>query len=409
MENPLTIVQINALGKTTSTGRTTREMHEYFIENGYNSYIATACNKDCSDGFAISNMHAMHFDVLLTLITGKEADHSFIPTQRFLRFLDRVKPDIVHLRILHNSYINFYQLLDYLAKHDIATVITLHDMWMITGHCCHYLSFGCNKWITGCYDCPELKTLKRKPLFDRTKWMWNKKYSGFKQIKRLAVVGNSEWTTNEARKSIVKDVSVVKCIYNWIDFSKFYPREQTIIRNRYGLMNKIILLGVSVFWSENDKKGFNAFLELAKELDNDYSIILIGQINYLKEIPSNIICVGTITDAEILADYYSEADIFLNLSEAETFGKAAAEAICCGTPVIALNNTANPEIVPPGAGCLVESSEVNSLKCAISQIVIHDKDYYRKICIEYARERFDKEKNIKQYIHLYKSLVEYET
>ena len=70
------VVQINALGATLSTGRTTREMHNYFLSMGIESYIITACNSDCDDAYAVSNMRAMHVDSFLTMVTGLEAYHS---------------------------------------------------------------------------------------------------------------------------------------------------------------------------------------------------------------------------------------------------------------------------------------------------------------------------------------------
>ena len=40
-----------------------------------------------------------------------------------------------------------------LGKMKTGMVITMHDAWLLSGHCAH--SFNCERWITGCGDCPE--------------------------------------------------------------------------------------------------------------------------------------------------------------------------------------------------------------------------------------------------------------
>lgn len=48
-------------------------------------------------------------------------------TKRFLKKLDVLKPDVVHIHNLHGYYVNFPMLFKYLKAHDIPTVITMHD------------------------------------------------------------------------------------------------------------------------------------------------------------------------------------------------------------------------------------------------------------------------------------------
>lgn len=46
----------------------------------------------------------------------------------------------------------------------------------------------------------------------------------FDGIKRLAVVGVSDWVTEFVHDSILKQAFSVKRIYNWIDLDTFKPR-----------------------------------------------------------------------------------------------------------------------------------------------------------------------------------------
>ena len=46
-------------------------------------------------------------------------------------------------------------LFRYLKEKNIPTVITMHDFWLMTGHCA-YINESCNRWKAGCGNCPRL-------------------------------------------------------------------------------------------------------------------------------------------------------------------------------------------------------------------------------------------------------------
>lgn len=406
LQDKLKVVQVNAVGKTLSTGRTTWEMHQYFKSHGIESFIAVAKGGECEEAYAINSKKGVYFDIALSIITGYEGYHSSLQTKRFIKYLETIKPDIVHLRNLHQSYINLGILLKYLEKKNIATVVTMHDFWFMTGKCCSYNVFDCEKWRTGCGKCPAMKADARKRFFDRTEKMWKDKKKWFENIPRLAIIGNSKWTTEKAAQSFLKCADIIDYVYNWIDFSIFYPRETFELRKRLNLENKKIILGVSSFWTLNGTKGFKAFLKLAKVIPETYHILLVGKCEEKFEIPENMTILPSTNSTERLAEYYSLGDVFLNLSESETFGKVSAEAISCGTPLIALNCTANPEIVPEGAGVIIGTTDPKEMLAAINDISSRDKSEYREKCLEHAHSNFDKEKNIEKYLEIYERLLE---
>lgn len=400
------VLQINAVGKTGSTGRTTWELHDYLQKKGIESSIVTATAADCPESFSMTNRVGIFADKLMSLISGLEGYSSILPTMRLLQYLRIQQPDVVHLRNLHESYINLGMLLSYLARHNIATVVSLHDFWFFTGKCCSPNRFDCEKWISGCKKCPALRFDYRKRLFDFTSKMWNDKRRWFSKIPRLAVIGNSKWTTENAMRSTLRCASICDTIYNWIDQSVFYPKNVDVLRAQYGLEHKKVILAVSSFWSLSGGKGYSTYLQLADVIPNDWIIVLIGKHlsnncdnNRIKMIPST-------NDCEVLASWYSVADVYLNLSESETFGKAAAEAICCGTPVVALNRTANPEIVPAGAGYILDTTDTGEIINALHTIFSNPKEDYQNVCTAYAQKHFDKNKNMEAFIMLYRRLLE---
>jgi glycosyltransferase involved in cell wall biosynthesis len=212
----------------------------------------------------------------------------------------------------------------------------------------------------------------------------------------LAVVGNSEWTTEQARQSFLKDAKVIDRIYNWINLDVFYPcvRETN---------EKFTILSVAQGWSE--KKGLSIFIRLA-EYFSDCKVVLVGKIETEIKLPDNVSVVGIISSSEELAKYYNNADVFVNTSIQETFGKVSAEALACGTPIVVNNATANPELVGEGCGCVVKNNDIESYYAAIGEIRRLGKVNYSDKCVQFARANFDMKKNIFEYKKLYNSIIE---
>ena len=74
---------------------------------------------------------------------------------------------------------------------------------------------------------------------------------------------------------------------------------------------------------------------------------------------NRIIFTGYVPDEDLPA-LYTGADLLAFLSLYEGFGIAALEAICCGTPVLASNNSALPEVVGE-AGMLADPYDINDI------------------------------------------------
>jgi len=70
-----------------------------------------------------------------------------------------------------------------------------------------------------------------------------------------------------------------------------------------------------------------------------------------------------------------------------------------------LNNTANPEIVPDGAGEIIESADAQTILAALDRLFKKEKSEYIDKCIEHTRKNFDKQKNIEKYIEIYNKLL----
>ena len=397
------ILQINAVNGIKSTGRTTLEASEYYKELGYDSKIAYSVGTHEKNNYIIGNELDRKSHGLLSRVSGKQGYFSKKETRKLLDFINKFNPDIVHLRNLHSNYINLNLLLKYLGENDIATVITLHDCWFYTGKCTHYTLDNCNKWENGCYNCPRLKKDNPSWFFDRTPEMYSDKKHLYENIPRLAVVGVSNWITEEAKKSILSNSLIITRIYNWVDLNVFKPRNIESLKKELNLTNKFVLLGVASFWSMS--KGIDKFLELSKKISEDTSILLVGKVPSGTIFPENIVHIEETNNTEELAQLYSLADVLINFSLEETFGKVTAEAIACGTPAIAINSTANPELVGPGCGYVINDDNIDSIMNSLEKVKIRGKQAFSNECINYARINFSKNDRLSEYIDVYEELI----
>jgi glycosyltransferase involved in cell wall biosynthesis len=400
------ILQINAVYGYSSTGRTTLDLHRDLIAGHHQSYVITSIdNKEFIDKevYYLNKRIEKNIHSFLSKLTGLQGYYSYFSTKRIIKKIDFIKPDIVHLRNLHANFINIPLLLKYLAKKDLGVVVTLHDCWYFTGKCCYYTEDNCIKWQNKCGNCPALKKWNKSWFFDFSAKMLADKKRLFSNIKKLAVIGVSDWITNEAKSSILCNAKIIVRIYNWIDFDIFNTRDSTELRNKYGLTKKFIVLGIAQKWTET--KGLQVFLEIAKRLDNDESIILVGEVEDEQALPANVFHFPATSDAIKLAFYYSMADVMLNPSIQETFGKVTVEALACGTPVIVNNATANPELVGDRCGIVINNNSIDEIYQAVKTIKAKGKESFSKSCVDFAQKKFNKRILIAEYVYLYQNLL----
>lgn len=400
----MNVLQVNAVYGIASTGRNVKELHQELESRGINSFIACpTCTIKADNFYKIGNVfdHKMHG--VLSRISGKQGYFSKHATRNFLKWIDFIQPDIVHLHNLHANYVNLIMILEYLSKRDIATVITLHDCWFFTGKCVYYSEDRCYSWKDCCGNCPCLKKGNRSWFFDRSAQMLADKRNAFQAIPRLAVVGVSKWILDESKESILKSASIKTYIYNWVDLKAFFPKTTPIRKELLGYKYHSIILAVATKW--NIQKGFKDIVALSKLIDDKQLIVLIGEIESSIAIPENVIVIGKVTKVEKLAEYYSAADVFIHLSIQETFGKVIAEALACGTPAIVYDTTACPELLTTETGIVVPCGNVAMVNTAIQTIIKNGKDYYSDKCVEFVKQNFDMNTNIEKQIQLYHEVI----
>ena len=113
----------------------------------------------------------------------------------FVRRIEEIAPDIIHIHNLHGYFLDYRVLFRYLSRCGIPVVWTVHDCWLYTGHCYYYSYVGCDKWQRGCNHCPQKKEFPASWLFDRSARNYADKRAAFASMPHegLVFVPVSHW------------------------------------------------------------------------------------------------------------------------------------------------------------------------------------------------------------------------
>jgi glycosyltransferase involved in cell wall biosynthesis len=398
------ILQINSVCGIGSTGRIATDLHAVLLSRGYQSTIAYGRNNSnrCFSSIRIGNSLDNYFHLAKTRILDAHGYGSFSATKKFLKKIDELPPDVIHLHNLHGYYIHISLLFEYLKKFGKPVIWTLHDCWSFTGHCAYYDYKGCDKWKNRCYQCALKGEYPRSMFIDRSTKNFQEKKILFKDSYNLTLVTPSKWLKSQIKESYLAGYPV-KVINNGIDLDVFNPVSGDF-RRRYNLENKFLILGVASIWGE--RKGFQYFMKLAMRLNPDEKIILVGlNKRQIKQLPSGIIGIQRTNSTTELAAIYSAVDVFVNPTLEDNYPTTNLEAIACGTPVITFNSGGSAESVKDGCGFVVERGDLKELFQAISAIKKNGKNNYAESCRQHALSSFNKNERFEEYIELYRDVL----
>ena len=395
------IVQINTVYGSGSTGKIMASLYQLAQAEGHDVYVAYGRGNAPLDiqGYKIGNRLDFFVHVLINFFLGKSGFGSKTVTSRFLKWLDDIQPDLIHLHNLHGFYLHVGMLFEYIKQHRIPVIWTLHDCWPITGQCAYFDYTGCEKWKTACHHCPVYRSEYPYSLFkDNSRQNYLNKKNIFANVPNMTIVTPSRWLANIIKQSHLQEYPV-KVIHNGIDTNLFKPAFPRSTDYRK------IILGVANVWER--RKGLNYFLELSDILDHTiYHIVLIGvnkkQQKFLnKKYNGHITALTRFSTQTELVSWYSSAYVYVNPTLEDNFPTTNLEALACGTPVITFRTGGSPESITDKCGIVVEKGNVQQLKEAILSL-----EYRTDITSSSCREQaltFDKSKRFQEYLSLYLS------
>ena len=391
------ILQINTVYANGSTGRIVKELSDLCRKNGA-SCMSAVRSAEGENVVSISGMTDSRIHGKLAQYTMRKGYFSYWKTRKFLRRVKKYAPDVIHLHNLHGSYVNIGLLMDCVKKRNIPVVFTLHDCWAFTAICSHFSIAGCDRWKSGCGNCPQRKKYSSSPI-DVTEKVWKRKKEWFTGVKNMVIVTPSAWLAGKVKESFLKDYPV-RVIPNGIDLSVFQPTESDF-RRRFGLENKRIVLGVAFGWGYG--KGLDVMTALTERLPEEYRVVLVGTDAQTEaHLPEQILAIRRTDSARALAEIYSAADVFVNPTREEVLGLTNIEALACGTPVITFRAGGSPECIDESCGSAVAIDDVDAMEKEIVRICT-EHPYTKESCIRRAGY-FNKNERLAEYIELYQEI-----
>ncbi len=256
--------------------------------------------------------------------------------------------DIIHLHWINQGMLSLKGIRKIL-KSGKPVVWTLHDLWPVSG-ICHYASL-CDKFITGCKQCPLLP--KRIICPDLAKHVWKKKKHIY-QDSCIHFVACSEWLANTARKSGLTKGLSVSAIPNPIDTNIFQPLDKIKTRRELGLPEgKKVVLFVAQKVTDT-RKGASLLIEAVNKIkaeqpdtENNIVVAILGSNADVLKQQINFQCIelGYISGDKRLVKVYSAADVFVLPSLEDNLPNTIMEALACGVPCVGFNVGGIPEMI----------------------------------------------------------------
>jgi len=338
-------------------------------------------------------------------------DFDFPGTSQLLTLTGK-PTDILHAHNLHGEYFDL-RMLPWLST-QVPLLMTLHDAWLLSGHCAH--SFDCEKWKTGCGTCPDLTIYPETPR-DATAHNWRYKREIYSRS-RVYVATPSRWLMEKVQKSMLAPAVIdARILPNGVDLKMFRPADKQAARAQLDIRDDFnVLLAVGVSITKNRWKDFRtlrAAITRVAEHPQRRKLLLIA---LGEEAP-----VERMGDLEIrflpfqrdpeVAKFYQAADLYVHAALADTFPNTVLEAQACGTPVIATRVGGIPEQIENGrTGFLVPPADSAALGHRIAQLLADDQLRHGMglMAAKHARDKFDLDRQVDAYLNWYHQITSHD-
>ncbi len=312
--------------------------------------------------------------------------------------------DIIHLHWINQGMLSINNI-EKIISMGKPVVITTHDLWYATA-ICHY-THECTNHKKECMNCPKLANPGKNDLAHK---IWQQKKNLYKE--NVTFVTLSPWTYTKIKESRLTSKNRTAIIANAV------PREMphNLNRNEERNKNNIEATDIAIAFCAtklNDPiKGADLLFKAISnsKIKDRIILLLMGSIKndkrFLEKIPCRYIYYGSVRDKEEQAKIYSMADITAVPSHYETFSLVTAEAMLCGTPVIAFDNSAPASLIHHKEdGYLANYPDCNDLKNGIEWIASNSDNNMRERAHTNIRNIVSPENVAEKHIQLYKELL----
>jgi len=336
-------------------------------------------------------------------------------------------PDVIHCHNLHGGYFDL-RAIPRLSQR-APLILTLHDAWLLSGHCAH--SFGCERWKVGCGECPDLSIYPAISR-DATAYNWRRKKRILSKS-RVYVSTPSKWLMQKVERSLVcRGMVESRVVPNGVDLSVFFPAVRSSARAALELPQDAAIVlftanrGQTNLWKDYETFRAAAARVGAKMRRHALFICLGGAAGAERLDGAELRFVAYQADAKTVAQFYQAADLYVHPARVDTFPCAVLEALACGTPVVATAVGGIPEQIKgwqglsahcAGSNCfgpnrttgaLVPLGDAEAMAQSVERILIDDPLRWQmsKNAAKDARERFDIERQADRYMEWYEEILD---
>lgn len=288
-------------------------------------------------------------------------------------------------------------------------VWVMHDMWNATG-ICHVVSDagGCDKYQSTCGLCPLLGSHSDDDLSTQTQ---RRKATLYAQTK-IHFVAVSHWLQDIcSRSSLMRNLNV-RVIYNVFPIAQFRPDRLPNADLGIADGKKVVLLSARRL--DVAVKGFDLLEQLTRHIDRHQPdlakrlhLLLLGEVansERLNNLKLPYTHVGLVAP-DHLSYYYNHADIVISTSHVESFGMTLVEGQASGCLPVTFGNGGQHDIVDHlRTGYIARYPDVADMAEGLAWAVDHK--YDRNSLHLSVERKFAAERIAKQYIELFKSLIE---
>lgn len=214
---------------------------------------------------------------------------------------------------------------------------------------------------------------------------------------------------------LINPDKTIETVYNFIDERVYKRSNSSHLKDEYGILpEEKVVIHVSNFRPvkrvqdvvrtfEKITKGIPAKLLLVGD-GPEMTVVckLVKKLN----IEDKVLFLGKQDSVEEL---YSISDLMLLLSEKESFGLVALEAMACGVPCIGTNVGGIPEVIDHGlSGYICELGDIEDMSEKAIDLLQNSMKHqqFREASVSLVREKFQATTIVKQYEDLYKSLLQ---
>jgi glycosyltransferase involved in cell wall biosynthesis len=325
-------------------------------------------------------------------------------------------PDILHCHNLHGGWLSRGGYFDLKALPElcrkIPTVMTLHDTWMLSGHCAYTL--GCDRWKTGCGHCPDL-SIYPAIARDGTATNWQRKRDIY-AASRLYIATPSRWLLREVEQSILAPAIIQgRVIPNGVDLAHFRPGSQQTARTARGLPHDVaILLFVANKAKSNIFKDYGTVERCAITTAAGYPhrrvlLLVVGEQGKPVVFENGEVrFIDFQSDASTMAQYYQAADVYVHAAKSDTFPNAVLEALACGLPVVATAVDGIPEQIEENrSGFLVQAGDADAMAIHVMQLLSNERlrASMGAAAADIASRSFSIQKQVQTYLDWYEQIL----